>query len=118
QVVADPSAAAWITGVIWDVDNEQAVGRAGFHAPPDGDGMVEVGYSVDPAYRRRGYARAALEALLARARQDPGVRVVRASVRPDNTPSSYLILQYGFVQVGDQWDDEDGLELVYEVDAG
>lgn len=115
QVAQDPADADWITGVIWDVKAEQAVGRAGFHAPPDGDGMVEVGYSVDPAFRRRGYARAALEAMLARAEQDPLVRVVRASVRPDNTPSSTLILQYGFVQVGDQWDEEDGLELVYEV---
>ena len=26
-------------------------GRAGFHAAPDADGMVEVGYAVDPAYR-------------------------------------------------------------------
>jgi len=79
--------------------------------------MVEVGYAVDPAYRRQGYARAALEALLARAAADPGIRTVRASVRPDNVASIRLILQYLFVQVGEQWDDEDGLELIYEVAA-
>jgi RimJ/RimL family protein N-acetyltransferase len=115
QVAHDPVTAEWITGVIWDIDARQAVGRAGFHAPPDPEGMVEVGYSVDPQHRRRGYARAALESLLARAQQDPVVRRVRASIRPDNTPSSNLILQYGFVQVGEQWDEEDGLELVYEL---
>ena len=117
QVVDDPASAAWITGVIWDADLELAVGRAGFHAPPDANGMVEVGYAVDPAYRRQGYARAALEALLARAAADPGIRTVRASVRPDNVASIRLILQYLFVQVGEQWDDEDGLELIYEVAA-
>ena len=82
QIVADPDSIEWITGVIWDIDRKLAVGRAGFHAPPDADGMVEVGYAVDPAYRRQGYARAALEALLARAAVETGVRTVRVSVRP------------------------------------
>jgi hypothetical protein len=26
-------------------------------------------------------------------------------------------LQYGFVEIGEQWDDDDGLEIIYEVDA-
>ena len=60
-------------------------------------------------------ARAALEALLARAAADPAVRVVRASIRPDNVASCALVARYGFVAVGEQWDDEDGLEIVYEV---
>lgn len=117
QVVEDPPSADWITGVIWDEAAGLAVGRAGFHGPPDEAGMVEVGYSVDPQQRRRGYARAALEAMLDRARQDPAVRVVRASVRPDNEPSYGLIMQYAFVKVDEQWDDEDGLEYVYELDV-
>jgi hypothetical protein len=40
---------------------------------------------------------------------------VRVSIRPDNLPSSQLALQYGFEQVGEQWDDVDGLEIVYEL---
>jgi ribosomal-protein-alanine N-acetyltransferase len=36
-----------------DAERGVAVGRAGFHGPPDADGMVEVGYAVDPAFRRR-----------------------------------------------------------------
>lgn len=117
QIVADPDSAEWITGVIWDPEARVAVGRAGYHGPPDAAGMVEVGYAVDPAYRRQGYARAALVALLERAAREPAVRTVRATVSPDNIASSSLIMQYGFVEVGEQWDDEDGREIVYEVPA-
>jgi hypothetical protein len=28
-----------------------------------------------------------------------------------------LASQYGFTEVGEQWDVEDGLEIIYEVDA-
>jgi RimJ/RimL family protein N-acetyltransferase len=117
QVEQDPASAAWVTGVIWDEDERVAVGRAGYHGPPDQSGMVEIGYSVDPAYRRRGYARAALEALLQRAAHEPQVKTVRVSISPENTASYALASQYGFSQVGEQWDEEDGLEIIYEVPA-
>ena len=114
QTAADPASAAWVTGVIWDEQLCLAVGRAGFHGPPDESGMVEVGYAVDPAHRRRGYARAALEALLHRAANDPSVRTVRATISPENVASYQLVAQYGFTEVGVQWDDEDGEEIIYE----
>jgi RimJ/RimL family protein N-acetyltransferase len=79
--------------------------------------MVEIGYGVDPAHRRRGYARAALEALLQRAATEPQVVTVRVTISPDNVASYRLTSQYGFTEVGEQWDDEDGLEIIYEVDA-
>jgi RimJ/RimL family protein N-acetyltransferase len=118
QCEQNPASASWVTGIVWDERQCLAVGAAGFHGPPDSSGMVEIGYRIDPVYRRRGYARAALEALLARAAREPDVHRVRVSIRPDNLPSSRLALQYDFRQVGEQWDDEDGLELVYELPAG
>ncbi len=117
QVRRDPASAAWVTGVVWDDDLRRAVGRAGFHGPPDATGMVEIGYAVDPDHRRRGYARAALESLLRRARDEPAVRTVRATIAPDNTASRDLVVQYGFTVVGEQWDEEDGREIVHEVDV-
>ncbi|MEV4702310.1 GNAT family protein [Actinoplanes sp. NPDC049316] len=116
QVLADPAEAAWVTGVIWDEAAGRATGRAGYHGRPV-DGLVEIGYAVDPAYRRRGYGGAALAVLLDRAAREPEVRTVRLSIRPDNVPSLALAARHGFRQVGDQWDDEDGLELVFELPA-
>jgi RimJ/RimL family protein N-acetyltransferase len=118
QVERDPASAAWVTGVIWAEQYHLAAGRAGYHGPPDQSGMVEIGYAVDPAHRRHGYARAALEALLARAAREPAVATVRVTISPDNNPSYRLAAQYGFSEVGEQWDDEDGLEIIYEVAAG
>lgn len=118
QLHDDPACAAWITGAVRDERLGLTVGRAGFHGPPDGDGVVEVGYAIDPEHRRRGYARAALEFLLARAAREPAVTAVRASISPDNDVSRNLVLRHGFVRVGEQWDEEDGLEIVFEVPAG
>lgn len=118
QLAATPDDAGWVTGALIDQASGQAVGCAGFHGPPDAEGMVELGYSVDPVFRRRGYARAALELLLARAAREPEVRTVRATISPDNEASRNLVLQYGFVENGSQWDEEDGLEIIFEVAAG
>ncbi len=115
QAIETPEDLPWITGVLWDEEAQVAVGQSGFHAAPDTDGMVEVGYGVDPAYRRSGYARAALEIAIVRAQDDPDVRTLRATISPDNEASLALIRQYPFVHNGEQWDEEDGLELIYEL---
>lgn len=117
QVADDPASAAWITRAILDADRGLVVGRAGFHGPPDAAGMVEVGYAIDPAFRRHGYARAALVALLKWAKNDASIVTVRATISPDNVASRALVARYGFVEVGEQWDDEDGLETIFEVEA-
>jgi RimJ/RimL family protein N-acetyltransferase len=114
QIIQDPGCAGWITRAIFDTDSRTAVGRAGFHGPPDAAGMVELGYGVDPAYRRRGYARAAVALMLEQVRDDPAVQTVRATISPGNVASRALVAGFGFVEVGEQWDDEDGLELVLE----
>ena len=115
QIAEDPASAAWVTRVIVDLGRNIVVGRAGFHGPPNSGGMVEVGYAIDPAFRRQGYARAALIALLEHAKSSTAVQIVRATIRPDNRASLALVSQYGFVEVGEQWDDEDGVEIILEV---
>ncbi|MCP2330825.1 GNAT family N-acetyltransferase [Actinoalloteichus caeruleus] len=118
RVAREPASAAWVTGLIWDERRRLAVGRAGYHGPPDESGMVEIGYAVEPAHRRQGYAAAALEVLLDRAATEPGVRTVRLSISPDNLVSTHLATRFHFTRVGEQWDDEDGLEIRYERPAG
>ena len=80
--------------------------------------MVAIGYSVDVGYRRKGYARAMIRELLRRANTDPRVKTVRATISPNNVASLATIQGFGFAQTGQQWDEEDGLELVFEIPVG
>ncbi len=117
QMDGDPTAVGWLVHAVVD-EQDVVVGHAGFHGPPDGDGMVEVAYTVVPEQRGRGYAAAALRALLERAAGEELVRTARASIGPDNEPSLHIVRAAGFTEVGEQWDDEDGLELVFERPVG
>ncbi|MFD5396882.1 GNAT family N-acetyltransferase [Streptomyces sp. NPDC127097] len=117
QMAADPGQARWMVRQAIVGDNGLVVGHAGFHGPPDEAGMVELGYCVAPGFRRQGYARSALTELLRRAAAEATVTTVRAAISPDNVASLATISGFGFVEVGEQWDEEDGRELVFEVPA-
>lgn len=114
QLAGDPADAPWIARAAVAEPDGAVVGHAGYHGAPDADGRVEIAYSVDPAHRRRGHARAMLTALLDRAAAEPSVRTVRASIGPDNAGSLATIAGHGFVHVGEQWDEVDGRELLFE----
>lgn len=117
QILTTPMDEPWITRFIVDPNVAVPVGLAGFHGAPDDTGMLEIGYRVDPTFRRRGYARRSVETLLAVAQRHEDVQTVRATISPGNTSSIALVKSFGFTEVGDQWDDEDGLEIVFEVNA-
>jgi RimJ/RimL family protein N-acetyltransferase len=93
-----------------------AVGYLNFHSAPDETGMLEVGYTLLPEARGQGYAIESVRAAFDWATQVHGVHRFRASIAPDNERSLNLIGKLGFRQVGDQWDEEDGLELVFELE--
>ncbi|KOX13939.1 GNAT family N-acetyltransferase [Nocardiopsis sp. NRRL B-16309] len=117
QLADDPDRAGWLAHAAVDADAEgpdTAVGFASFHGPPDDHGMVEIGYAVAPEFRRRGYAKGIVAALIARAATAPEVTTVRAAISPDNPASLAVIAGFGFEHVGQQWEKADGLEYLYE----
>lgn len=119
QLAADPSIRGWLGRVMvleQPPGDRRVIGSIGFHGPPDELGRLEIGYSVDPGYRRRGYAIEAVRAMFDWARSRHGVTRFLASVAPGNTPSLGLIGQLGFRRIGEQVDPIDGLEYVFEAD--
>ena len=117
QVRQDPRHNPWLLRLAVERETATIVGLVNFHAPPDDDAMVEIGYRVLPLHRGRGFAREMATTMWSYAAGRDDVRVLRATVSPDNAASLAIIEGAGFVHVGEQDDDEDGLELVYEIAA-
>lgn len=117
QLSVDPTIHGWLgrAMVLTDEDgSRRVVGSIGFHGPPDKKSRLEVGYSVDPPYRRRGYANESVKAMFDWAHREHGIETFVASISPDNDASLRLASGFGFLQVGEQMDEIDGLELVFE----
>jgi RimJ/RimL family protein N-acetyltransferase len=112
---ADP----WIHGFkIQLKEPDLPVGQCGFKGPPDGEGMVEIAYGINPEQQRKGYATEAAAALVRFAFNDPQVRLVRAHTLRDGNASIRVLRKCGFHLVGEVLDPEDGLVFRWELDHG
>jgi|tagenome__1003787_1003787.scaffolds.fasta_scaffold20947344_2 ribosomal-protein-alanine N-acetyltransferase len=114
QLSLDASEQPWLVRAAVLRAQRRVIGSIGFHGPPDADGRVEIGYDIVPPERRLGYAREAIAGLTEWAFATGRARVCVASVSPTNAPSLALVRSLGFRQVGEQIDEIDGLELVFE----
>ena len=85
--------------IVWGAEGI-LVGETGFHAPPDGSGTVEVGYSVVPGYRGRGIAPEATRALIEHAFAGGAVRRVVAGCLQDNAASRRVLEKLGMRLAG------------------
>ena len=115
----DPASQPWLGRaiVLTEADGTRRfVGTVGFHEPPDAEGRVEVGYRVEPQFRRQGVASEVVRALFDWAAREHGIHRFRASVAPGNVPSRAIVWRLGFHQTGVQIDDIDGEELVFDLD--
>jgi RimJ/RimL family protein N-acetyltransferase len=117
QMRKDPRFREWCPHAV--VLDGRMIGFAGYHGPPGVNALqkaeaIEIGYTIEEPYRGHGYATAAAIELL-RIAEERGVRHYVASTSPDNEPSLAVIRKLGFRQTGEAWDEEDGLELVFEL---
>jgi [ribosomal protein S5]-alanine N-acetyltransferase len=121
QMQNNPATEGWLVrSMVLKEPTRLAIGRIGFHGPPGVNGQkdptaVEMGYDIDVAHRRHGYASEAVRAMVSWASNQDGVKRVLAAVAISNEPSLALARKLGYVQVGTQSDEEDGDELVFEV---
>jgi RimJ/RimL family protein N-acetyltransferase len=80
-------------------DDGRVAGECGTKAPPDADGMVEIGYGLAARSRGQGLGTAAVAALVERLRADPSVRRIEAEVHAHNIASQRVIERQGLVRV-------------------
>ncbi|MBI1351409.1 MAG: GNAT family N-acetyltransferase [Actinomycetales bacterium] len=117
RIEADPAAAPYLLRMAVLRQEAIIVGSCGFHMLPDDDGMIEIGLGVVEAYRGRGLAQEMLHGMWRWVIDQPGVRTLRYTVSPDNAPSQAIIRKLGFAYCGQQQDEVDGPEDIFEMSA-
>src|SRR4029079_17604387 len=99
QMTLDPVSAPWLLRVMVRREDRKAVGYINFHGPPNDAGQAELGYTVFPGDRRKGYASEAVEVMMAWARETYGVRRFLLSISPANVASLGLARNLGFTRI-------------------
>lgn len=115
RIRKDPDAAPYLLRLAVLRDERVVIGSAGFHMLPDADGMIEIGFGVEPAFRNQGYGKEILMGMWRWVIEQPGVHTLRYTVSPTNAPSQHIIRSLGFTHVGVQEDEEDGPEDIFEM---
>ena len=115
QVKEDPSVNKWFVRFIVLKETREVVGSTSFHGVPDADGMMEIGLGIEEAFQGKGYAKEALTAMWSWVCTFPEVKTLRYTVSPDNLPSIAVINYFGFNYKGQQMDEIDGPENIYEM---
>ncbi len=117
QVKNNPEVNKWF--VRWAVlrSTQEVIGSTSFHGAPDAHGMMEIGLGVEETFQRQGFGREILQGMWGWVVTEPGVKTLRYTVSPTNTASIALINSFGFDYMGEQIDDIDGPESIYEMSA-
>lgn len=105
---------AWVFIMRWADDAPgRLVGKGGFYGPPDGDGRVEIGYSMLPSFREQGLATEAVQALAGWAFTQADAKEIRARTPLSGTASRRVLEKSGFEFSGEETDPEAGAVAVY-----
>jgi RimJ/RimL family protein N-acetyltransferase len=96
-------------------EDDVVVGEIG-GAFVDEEGTIEIGYAVVESQWNRGYATAAIEALVAKAQEAPGVRRIVAHTPLDRPQSGRALEKSGFAMVRET-EDADAAGNVVRVKA-
>jgi ribosomal-protein-alanine N-acetyltransferase len=115
QVKENPEVNKWF--VRWAVlrSTQEVIGSASFHGAPDENGMIEIGLGVESAHQRKGFGKEILQGMWGWVVTEPEVRILRYTVSASNVASVALVNSFGFTYVGEQIDEIDGPESIYEM---
>lgn len=113
QVKEDPKKNKWFVRYI--AYQGEIIGSTSFHGEPDEAGMVEIGLGIEEPFQNQGFAKEALREMWLWAAQFPEVKSFRYTVSPDNIASIKVINKFEFPYMGQQIDEIDGPEDIYEI---
>jgi RimJ/RimL family protein N-acetyltransferase len=116
QIANDASWAPWSLRAIVLRDAAMMVGYVNFHGPPGVNdtatpNAVELGWTVFPRYRRKGFATETARALMDWAATEHDIHRFVSSTTPNNAPSLRVHDKLGFARTGQMVDGEIIFEL-------
>jgi ribosomal-protein-alanine N-acetyltransferase len=111
QIANDAAWAPWSLRAIVLRESRTMVGYVNFHGPPGvndiaAPGAVELGWTIFPRHRRRGYATETARALMDWAAREHGIRYFVSSTTATNAPSLRVHEKLGFARTGQIVDGE------------
>jgi len=115
QVRIDPRVNKWFVRWIVLKLSREIIGSTSFHGSPDTKGMIEIGLAINQKFQNQGYGFEALAGMWSWASTYPEVKTLRYTVSADNLASIALVDKFGFHHVGQQMDEIDGPEEIYEL---
>ena len=117
QVKADPALNKWFVRWIVLKSTHEIIGSSSFHGAPNDDGMIEIGLGIEEKFQSQGFGFEALKGMWGWVCAQEGVKILRYTVSITNLPSIALVNKFGFIRVGEQLDEIDGPEEIYEMGA-
>jgi RimJ/RimL family protein N-acetyltransferase len=115
QVKVNPDLNKWFVRYIVLKETQEVIGSISFHSAPDTEGMIEIGLGIQEEFWGQGFAKEALTGMWRWVIDQPGVKTLRYTVSPTNIASIKVIEYFGFAHMGQQMDEIDGPEDIYEM---
>ncbi len=95
-----PDMAGRLCWFIIEKEQDIVIGSIGFKAMPDKNGVVEIGFGIDPAFRQKGYATEAVRGLTGWALSQNDIQKIIAECELDNKPSVKVLEKAGMQRIG------------------
>lgn len=115
QVEQDPPLNKWFVRWIVLRESREIIGSTSFHDKPNEIGMIEIGLGIDPQFHSQGFGFEALTGMWSWVCNQEGVKILRYTVSATNAASVALVNKFGFKHIGQQVDEVDGPEEIYEL---
>ena len=115
QVKVDSSLNKWFVRWIVLKSTREIIGSASFHGAPNEAGMIEIGLGFDPEFQGHGFGFESLLGMWSWVCNQGGVKVLRYTASATNAASITLVNKFGFKHIGQQIDEVDGPEEIYEL---
>lgn len=114
----DETMVGWLNYFVIHREDKTLIGDCGFLGRPDKNKTVEVGYSIIPGYRRRGYTKEMVGTLIEWAFSTKEVQRIIAHTIKENTPSIKVLEHLGFTLMKDNIKTGEGIKYLWELKSG